>query len=56
MIQGAGHHVYADKKEQFNQLVLKACRVSDEEEEYNKESGSNEDSEKILNELPKESN
>jgi len=29
IIQGAGHHVYADKKDNFNQLVLKACEMGD---------------------------
>lgn len=29
IINGAGHHVYADKKDQFNQIVLRACSMSD---------------------------
>ncbi|KAL1513211.1 hypothetical protein ABEB36_002649 [Hypothenemus hampei] len=29
VIPGAGHHVYADKPEQFNQIVLEACRYAD---------------------------
>jgi len=31
IIQGAGHHVYADKRDNFNQLVLKACEMQDSE-------------------------
>ena len=30
VIQGAGHHVYADKHENFNQLVTSTCRSVDE--------------------------
>lgn len=30
IIQGAGHHVYADKREKFNELVLKAAANGDE--------------------------
>lgn len=26
---GAGHHVYADKPEAFNQIVIDACNYSD---------------------------
>lgn len=29
VINGAGHHVYADKCEQFNGIVLQACKVAD---------------------------
>ncbi len=29
IIQGAGHHVYADKREKFNELVLKAAGFGD---------------------------
>lgn len=29
VISGAGHHVYADKPEAFNQLVLDACSLTD---------------------------
>lgn len=29
VIKGAGHHVYADKCDEFNSLVLKACEASD---------------------------
>ena len=29
IIQGAGHHVYADKKEFFNDIVSAACTVGD---------------------------
>ncbi|CAL8096900.1 unnamed protein product [Orchesella dallaii] len=32
IIQGAGHHVYADKRERFNEIVLKAAAFSDENE------------------------
>ncbi len=31
MIKGAGHHVYADKCDEFNSLVLKACESADNE-------------------------
>ncbi|XP_044747235.1 (Lyso)-N-acylphosphatidylethanolamine lipase isoform X1 [Coccinella septempunctata] len=31
VIPGAGHHVYADKPEIFNQIVLDCCRVADGE-------------------------
>ncbi|CAG9766292.1 unnamed protein product [Ceutorhynchus assimilis] len=29
VISGAGHHVYADKPEQFNQIILEACEFTD---------------------------
>jgi len=29
VLEGAGHHVYADKKETFNQLVLSICSLMD---------------------------
>lgn len=29
VITGAGHHVYADRPEQFNQIVLEACEYTD---------------------------
>lgn len=29
VVSGAGHHVYADKPEAFNQIVLDACNYSD---------------------------
>ncbi|XP_019881715.1 (Lyso)-N-acylphosphatidylethanolamine lipase isoform X2 [Aethina tumida] len=29
VIQGAGHHIYADKPEQFNNVVREACRYTD---------------------------
>ncbi len=29
MIGGAGHHVYADGHEEFNGVVLRACKLSD---------------------------
>lgn len=29
VISGAGHHVYADKPETFNQVVLEACNYTD---------------------------
>lgn len=29
VISGAGHHVYADKPEIFNQVVVEACNYSD---------------------------
>jgi len=31
VIKGAGHHVYADKCDEFNSLVLKACESADNE-------------------------
>jgi abhydrolase domain-containing protein 5 len=31
IIQGAGHHVYADKKDHFNDIVHKACEKADED-------------------------
>jgi len=30
VIRGAGHHVYADSRDKFNDLVLKACTYTDE--------------------------
>lgn len=30
MISGAGHHVYADRSDVFNQHVEKACQLADE--------------------------
>lgn len=29
VISGAGHHIYADKPEIFNQVVLEACNYTD---------------------------
>lgn len=29
VISGAGHHVYADKPEAFNQVVVEACNYTD---------------------------
>lgn len=29
VITGAGHHIYADKPEIFNQMVLEACAITD---------------------------
>ncbi len=39
IIDGAGHHVYADGYEEFNDIVMGACRISDkrEEKKHNKE-------------------
>ncbi|XP_013387926.1 protein ABHD4-like [Lingula anatina] len=31
IIKGAGHHVYAEKPEEFNTLVRKLCKTVDEE-------------------------
>ncbi|KAJ9576041.1 hypothetical protein L9F63_007141, partial [Diploptera punctata] len=36
VIQGAGHHVYADKSDIFNRHVNEACKLSDSEELTNK--------------------
>nr|CAD7585952.1 unnamed protein product [Timema genevievae] len=33
VINGAGHHVYADKSETFNRYVLDACEYTDKEED-----------------------
>lgn len=30
IIDGAGHHVYADKTDEFHRLVLTACKTVDE--------------------------
>lgn len=37
VIHGAGHHVYADKLEDFNRLVNEACRDADERHRIRKE-------------------
>ncbi|CAG7819035.1 unnamed protein product [Allacma fusca] len=37
IIQGAGHHVYADKKDNFNEIVLKACEKADEDRQFKDE-------------------
>ncbi len=29
IIEGSGHHVYADGSEELNEVVLKACNYSD---------------------------
>jgi pimeloyl-ACP methyl ester carboxylesterase len=29
VIDGAGHHVYADQKDEFNALVLRKCEETD---------------------------
>jgi pimeloyl-ACP methyl ester carboxylesterase len=33
VIQGSGHHVYADKPDEFNDLVSKTCNFADEKQE-----------------------
>ena len=33
MVKGAGHHIYADKAEEFNTSVNKICRGVDQEQE-----------------------
>lgn len=35
IIKNAGHHVYADRAEEFNELVVKACLYSDNNKEKN---------------------
>ncbi len=37
IIDGAGHHVYADGYEEFNDIVMGACRISDKKEEKKKQ-------------------
>lgn len=34
VISGAGHHVYADKSDIFNQHVEKACQMADESSNF----------------------
>lgn len=29
VVTGAGHHIYADKPEAFNQVVVEACNLTD---------------------------
>lgn len=38
VIHGSGHHVYADKPDEFNDIVNKVCSVA---EEYKRQAGSN---------------
>lgn len=37
IINMAGHHVYADKPEEFNSIIVKTCDLSDQDEISNKE-------------------
>ncbi len=39
IIDGAGHHVYADGYEEFNEIVMGACRISDKREEKKQNKG-----------------
>lgn len=52
IIQGAGHHVYADKREKFNELVLKAAALGDENNttRYTQSSSENSESRKTIDE------
>lgn len=32
MINNAGHHIYVDQADQFNSIIIEACRLADDED------------------------
>lgn len=46
VINQAGHHVYADKPEEFNKLIVEACRLIENNENDKGESNEEESNEK----------
>uniref|UniRef100_A0A1B6CQ76 1-acylglycerol-3-phosphate O-acyltransferase ABHD5 n=1 Tax=Clastoptera arizonana TaxID=38151 RepID=A0A1B6CQ76_9HEMI len=48
-IQGAGHHLYADKSEVFNTFVNNCCELSDENEETQEDETSNSNTTSVSN-------
>jgi abhydrolase domain-containing protein 5 len=42
VINQSGHHIYADRAEEFNRLVVEACRIQNEQNESDDESKSEE--------------
>ncbi|XP_044747233.1 (Lyso)-N-acylphosphatidylethanolamine lipase-like [Coccinella septempunctata] len=33
IIENAGHHIYADQADQFNDIIIKACKIADDEDD-----------------------